>query len=476
MLTIEQARDRLDAIGQAHVLAFYNELPPAQQSSLLAQLDALDLAAIPALIDEYVRRRPALHLPDRIDPAPFYPMDPADPARPWDRDRYAAVGEELIRAGKLAAFVVAGGQGTRLGFDGPKGCFPAGAVSGATLFEMFARQIAAAQHKFGVTIPWYIMTSPLNHDATVAYLRANDFFGLDPEAVSCFQQGVMPSFDAATGRLLLADRHALATNPDGHGGSLKALVVGGAIDDMKHRGIELISYFQVDNPSTKIVDPVFIGLHAAAPDSSAEMSSKMLAKRDPAEKVGVFCVVDGKLQMVEYSDLPGDLAAERLPAGQLRFSAGNPAIHLLSVEFVERLSADPAFALPFHRADKKVACIDPGSGGLIEPTAPNAVKLERFVFDALPLARRSLVLETDRIEEFAPVKNAEGDDSPASSRRLQTERAARWLEGAGVTIPRDARGHADCTLELLPATALLPEDLNSTNLPASIERGAHLVL
>lgn len=457
---LDTLRPRLAAIGQDHLLALADTLPPADLDHLLAQLSALDLDALPALIDQYVTAKPEPHLPNDIQPAPYYPNDPTADFRPWDEPHFRAVGEDLLRAGKVACFTVAGGQGTRLGYDGPKGCYPAGAVTGKSLFQFFAEAIAKTGQKYGTTPPWYIMTSPLNHDPTVAFFKEHDNFGLD--AVMFFPQGVMPSFDIKTGKILMSDPHTLATNPDGHGGSLKALHVSGALDDMRARGVEHLSYFQVDNPIVKVADPVFLGLHAAAPDSSAEMSSKMLAKAYPEEKLGMFCVADGTLQIIEYSDLPMDRQRERLPDGRLRFLAGSPAIHILSVAFIDKLNSDPRFALPYHRAEKKVPCIDPATGKQITPDTPNAVKLERFVFDAMPMAARSIVYEANRDDEFAPIKNAEGSDSPATSRDIQTARAARWLEAQGQTVPRDAEGKCACTIELSPKTAIEATDLADT--------------
>jgi len=209
------------------------------------------------------------------------------------------------------------------------------------------------------------------------------------------------------------------------------------------------------------------------------MSSKMIAKRDPDERVGVFCRRDGALGMIEYSDLPGDLACEREADGSLRFGAGNPAIHAMSVDFIERVHTQPGLALPYHRAHKKVAYFDPELGGVgevVDPMKPNAIKLERFVFDALARAQSSVILETDRLEEFAPIKNAAGDDSAASSGRMQTERAARWLESAGVSIPRRADGSADCVLEISGLTALEAGDLEGVDLPTRVERGERVAL
>lgn len=465
---------RLKAADQGHVLRFFDQLDADARRRLVAQAEGIDLESLPRLVDEYVRRKPAFALPADVAPAPYYPADPESPTRRWDRDRFRAVGEELLRAGKVAAFTVAGGQGTRLGYDGPKGCFPAGAVTGKPLFEIFAEGLLATRRRYGSVVPWYIMTSPLNHAATEEYFAGRDFFGLGRENVMFFRQGVMPSLDLATGRMLLAARDEIATNPDGHGGSIRALQASGALTDMRKRGVEQISYFQVDNPIVRVVDPVFLGLHASAPDSSGEMSSKMIPKAYPEEKLGVFCAAGGRIQVIEYSDLPMDLQRERLPGGGLRFLAGSIAVHAMSVEFVTRLNTDASFSLPYHRAEKKVAFLDLESGRIVEPDKPNAVKLERFVFDALPLCRSSIVYETDRTEEFAPIKNAEGVDSPESSARIQTARAARWLEARGVAVPRKADGEPDCTIEISPLTALEPAELKAKALPA-ISPGARMV-
>ena len=469
---------RLDRVGQAHLLRFYDQLGPQSRERLVQRIGTIDLDSLPKLIHDYVKHKPQVPVPAGLEPAPYYPNDPVSHVRGWDRERFRGAGEALLRAGRVAAFTVAGGQGSRLGFEGPKGCYPAGAVTGKSLFYLFSEGLLAAGRKYGKPVPWYIMTSPLNHEATVAYFEQNSFHGLDRANVMFFPQGVMPSFEMGSGRVLLAEKDEPATNPDGHGGSLKALHASGALDDMRRRGVEHISYFQVDNPIVKVVDPVFLGLHATAEDSSGEMSSKMIPKASPDEKVGVFCAVDGRVEVIEYSDLPRELQHQRIggPGGQLRFLAGSIAVHAMSVEFVSRLNTDAKFSLPYHRADKKIPCVDVHSGERIEPDAPNGVKLERFVFDALPLCRKSIVYETDRVEEFAPIKNAEGVDSVESSRAIQTLRAARWLASHGVGIPMNSAGEPDCVLEISPLTALEVSDLRAAKLPRQIERGAKVAL
>ena len=475
-------RRMLDQHGQAHLLTFADAITSAQRNELLEQIESLDFAALNDLIDRYVRQKPQLELPADLQPANYYKYRGGNGQ--YDAAKYRAIGEDLVRRGKVAAFTVAGGQGTRLGWNGPKGCYPATVVTGKPLFRVFAEQILATQKKYQTTIPWYIMTSPINDADTRAFFADNNNFNLpDPrQNIMMFPQGVLPSFDAATGKLLLASKHELAVNPDGHGGSIKALKDSGALALMLNRGIEHIAYFQVDNPIVRCIDPLFIGLHAAAPDSSAEMSSKMVVKANAEEKVGVFCrgTFEGrqKTMVIEYSDLPVELAKQTNGDGSLRFNAGSIAIHIISVKFVQKLTADAHhFALPYHRADKKVPYIETATGRLIEPEKPNAVKLEAFVFDAIPLAESSIVYETMRMEEFAPIKNATGADSPATSHQIQSDRHGAWLESHGVRIPRNGQGQVHARIEIGAATAMEADDLTgSRDLPPSIAVGQEILI
>jgi UDP-N-acetylglucosamine/UDP-N-acetylgalactosamine diphosphorylase len=282
---------------------------------------------------------------------------------------------------------------------------------------------------------------------------------------------MLPAFDRS-GRLLLEAKHRLALAPDGHGGSLKALVRSGALVEMRRRGVEIISYFQVDNPLVNPIDPLFIGLHAL---TGSEMSTKAASKADDLEKVGNLCLADGRLTVIEYSDFPESLARARNPDGFRRFDAGSLAIHLLQVSFVDRVVAD-AFTMPFRRAEKILPYVDE-SGEIVRPAAPNAIKLEQFVFDVLPLAANPLVFAVDRAEEFSPVKNPAGVDSLESSKRDQNRRACHWLEAADVPIPRRPDGEPDVFVTILPSFALDVEELRAKRdqIPP-IQRGASLVL
>lgn len=441
--------------GQGQLLTFYEQLSDAQKRHLLNQIECLDFSQIPAWVANHVKNAQPAAVPEQFEPAPAYPPSPTGPTLKEKYEAARKLGAELISAGKVSAFVVAGGQGTRLGFDGPKGNFPISPIKNKTLFQIFAETILATSEKYGANLCWYVMTSPLNYTATCEIFESNDYYGLDKSDVFIFEQGTLPNF-AFDGKMLLADKANIAAGPDGHGGSLKALYNSSALADMKSRGIDYISYWQVDNPLVNIFDPLFIGLHAL---DKAEMSSKALIKSRPTEKVGNFCLVNGKVTVIEYSDLPDEQAHERNPDGSLLFELGSIAIHIISTAFVERLNSC-GFALPIHRAVKKVPHIDT-SGNVVNPTEPNGIKLETFVFDALPLAAKSVILQTIRTEEFAPVKNATGENSPDTTRQMMVARAAGWLASAGIAVPRKPDGSPDCIIEIAPSLALSPQDVKA---------------
>jgi len=453
---IERRHERclaaLQERGQQHVLRWWDELGPAERDHLLSEIESIPWEIVDPLMASHVLERPEHAIPAGLAPPDVYPRQP-EPEQKALYERAVASGKKLIQAGKVAAFTVAGGQGTRLGLDGPKGAVPVTPLREKTLFQLFAEMIRAARGRYKAQIPWYIMTNPLNHVQTVGFLKEHDFFGLPENDIVLFPQEMLPAFDLS-GRMLLADKHRLALAPDGHGGSLKALVKSGALEDLRSRGVEIISYFQVDNPLVKPFDPLFIGLHA---ETGSEMSTKVTPKADDLERVGNVCLDKGKVTVVEYTDFPDELAHARDEDGSRRFDAGNLAIHLLDPAFVDRIISQ-RFQLPYRRAEKSVTCVDE-AGRLHTPAEANAVKLETFVFDALPLARNPLLLEVDRAEEFSPVKNLTGADSLESSKRDQVARACRWLESAGVDVPRRPDGEPDMTVAISPLFALDEEDV-----------------
>jgi UDP-N-acetylglucosamine/UDP-N-acetylgalactosamine diphosphorylase len=450
-------KQELVNIGQEKVLQFFDRLDRDGKEKLAQQIEALDLPAIQELVETQVKVKKPIPLPADIQPAVAFPRKP-DASR---RAMYAEAesrGHKLLKEGKVGAFLVAGGQGTRLGYDGPKGEYPVTPVRNKPLFQVFAEQLRAHSRDAGKTIPWYIMTSDVNDAPTRAFFHQHHFFGYAEEDVFFFQQGMMPAF-AMDGQMLLGSEDSLALSPDGHGGSLRALDKSGALADMRKRGVEHLSYFQVDNPLVHCIDPLFLGLHDV---TGSEMSSKTIPKVNALEKVGNFVIGDGKLQVIEYSDLPEKLALQTNPDGTPRFNSGSIAIHALRVSFVERLNAGGRLELLWHRAEKKVPYVD-ATRETIKPEKPNAVKLEQFVFDAIPLAKNAIVYTTDRAEEFSPVKNAQGVDSPDSCRRDQIRRAGRWLTMAGVDVPMQD-GEPNAILEISPLLATNAKQLASKRL------------
>ncbi|MEX0332251.1 MAG: UTP--glucose-1-phosphate uridylyltransferase [Puniceicoccaceae bacterium] len=444
--TFTSEKERFEAAGQGHVFAFWEQLDEAAQSQLLEEAASIDLSEIQHLVETLVKGTDieALSL-DGLEPAPYikHPHSGGD-AEQWAEAK--RLGETVLRAGKVAAFTVAGGQGTRLGFDGPKGTFPVTPVQGKPLFGVFADKLLAAGDRYGIRIPWFIMTSSVNHEATVAAFEEAGYFGLAADQVMFFSQGRMPAVDFS-GRIMMDSPGSISMSPDGHGGSLRALVRSGAVERMKQSGIEAISYFQVDNPLVQVIDPAFIGFHLG---KKSEMSSKMIPKAYPGEKVGMFCQQDDKMVVLEYSDMPMEMQEERDADNALRYLAGSIAIHILDVDFVARIGGGDAEArLPFHKAVKKVKTID-SDGNPILPEEPNGVKFEMFVFDALPFAGNPVVIETLREDDFSPVKNATGIDSAESSRADQIRQWTRWLGAAGVELATDETGLPAFLFEVSP--------------------------
>jgi UDP-N-acetylglucosamine/UDP-N-acetylgalactosamine diphosphorylase len=499
--------------GQSSTLRFWDQLDLAGRRRLAAQLAGIDFDLVRRLIAEHVAgggakaQAPA----GKLEPSPVDQL-PASEQERRAEERFRAVGEDALRAGRVAALVVAGGQGTRLGYDGPKGCYVIGPVTGQSpsisggggtiqYRRPQAGGVESVSHvperegvrkrgadpceetlrvsSPGVPPPpeieglvatgkartlfrHLVMTSDANDAATREYLAAERCFGLDPASVHVFQQGMLPASDRA-GQLILEAADRLAMSPNGHGGTIQALRDAGLLERLAAGGVDTISYFQVDNPLVRAVDPVFIGRHLAA---GSEMSIKVVKKCGPLEKVGVAVSRGGRIEVIEYSDLPDELAQARDAKGELLYWAGSIAIHVFSVAFLSRLAeeAKRGGGLPYHRAEKAVACADE-SGKTVKPAEKNGIKFECFIFDALPMAKKGLVVETRREEEFAPIKNAAGEDSAESCRKLLINEWARWIDAAGGEVPRRADGSVDGRIEVSPLYALDAKEL-AAKLPA----------
>lgn len=447
--------------GQGHLWNLWDDLDQAQRQQLLEEIQSVDL-------DVFAEQLRKLDSPQQA--AADGPADRAQratgpgnlvriPATDGESQRHARAakqGEQMLRDGRVGAILVAGGQGSRLGFPHPKGMFPVGPISQHTLFQILCEQLLARSRKAGVEIPYFIMTSHVTHAETVAFFDQHDYFGLNRDNVFFFQQGNMPAVDAQTRQILRSGPSGIQLSPDGHGGLLAALAKADLFQIMQDRGIDTLYYHQVDNPTARVCDPAFLGFHA---EYESQMSTKVVAKTSPTERMGAVVDVDGQTQIIEYSDLPEELADKRDSEGNPIFWAGSTAIHVFDREFLQQLTAN-AESLPFHVARKNVPYVDDSgeSHDPSDPQHPNALKFERFIFDALPFAEKTLVVEAAREEEFSPVKNATGNDSPETSRSAMLALHAMWLKQAGFEVEDGAR------IEISPLAALGSDDLRGRDL------------
>ena len=442
-----EAEKMLKGCGQEHVLAYWKKLSKKEQAALLEQIATIEpknvrycqsaLKAGGAVADSSKGKAPKVAV-----------------LKGAALKKAIAAGEKELKAGRVAALLVAGGQGSRLGYDGPKGCYSIGPVTGAPLFYFHARKILARSIRYGAAIPFYVMTSEANNAATVQCFEENDYFGLNPKDVFFFTQGMWPGM-TKEGKIILDRPGHVFMSPDGHGGLLAALKKSGALDDMKKRGIKSVFFFQVDNPLVEIADPAFVGYHVT---EKSEYSLKLCAKRDPFEKVGMPMQFGKSYRMVEYTEMTDEQCKRKAKDGRLYFLYGSPAIHVFDRAFLAR---EAAKAMPLHLAFKKIPTVVDGK--VVKPAEPNGYKFEKFIFDILPNAKRAAFLAFEQKDEFSPVKNAEGADSPASCRADMQAKWARWFAAIGVSVP------ADLPLEIDPVYALDADDLKSVGLALGAE-------
>ncbi|MBS0205650.1 MAG: UTP--glucose-1-phosphate uridylyltransferase [Planctomycetes bacterium] len=422
--------EQITRADQSSILRFWTELSSSEQEAFVHQLNQVDWGMVAewrlrhvSACQESNARLQRVQPPSHLIRRPQTANDETEWAAARD------LGRELLQAGRVGVLLVAGGMASRLGISQPKGMFPIGPVSGASLYQLLAEQVVRLNRRYQVSTPYLIMTSDATHDSTVSWFSQHNSFGLNPADVYFFRQGVVPAFDASTGELLLASKSSLVLSPDGHGGVLDALSKAGLFAELRRRGIESLFYHQVDNPLVHVCDPAFLGFHVR---NAADVSTKVVEKQSASEKVGVAVEIDGHAEIVEYSNLPAELSSRCEPDGRLQLRAGSTAIHVFQRDFLER-AANQGGGLPWHKVVRSVPCIN-AEGQRAQSDAPNGLKFERYIFDILPSARHALFIETERETEFAPLKNAVGDHSATEVQAAMVARAAARLRRAGVQV------------------------------------------
>lgn len=455
--------------GQGHAWNVLVHLCEHSQQRLSRQLENVDWPQLRRVFHEHHAGPDATSLARSVaDPYATLVLEPVRnlvrlPSSSNDHDWIEARrrGADHLASGRVAAVMVAGGQGTRLGFDGPKGMFPVGPLSNSSLYQWSSEQVLYRSRKHGQSIPFIIMTSEATHAATLKFFAEHNDFGLKSEDVWFICQGNLPAVDYETGEALFAGDDRLALSPDGHGGLLDALSRYGVWKRLCDRGIDTLAYHQVDNPLTPICDPAFIGWHLIR---AADVSTKIARKRSPDERMGLVMEVNKVPQVVEYSDISEDIAGQVNSYGELRFWAGNTGMHVFNTDFLESI-AHSSQPLPLHAAHKVVPFWE--DGAMLTPRSPNAVKFERFIFDVIPRASNALFVEADRDVEFQPIKNRFGNDSPATCQAALLRRHRNWLENAGIRVsegvpveisPQVAQEAADLK-HLLPEGTTITEPL-----------------
>ena len=427
--------ERLAAHGQGHLLDHARTLDPAQRDAFNSRLAAIDWAEL-----QHTQAPPTTGAIARSRV-----IDNSERSRRSTELRNA--GEAAYRSGHVAVLMVAGGQGTRLGSDAPKGCLSIEPHSGKSIYQLQAEKVLSLSRRASKAVPFLVMTGPTTDVETRQFFAAHGNFGLADGQVWFFCQGMVPSIDL-DGRALLAGPGRLLENPDGHGGCHTALVNSGCLQRLIDAGVRHLVYIQVDNILAVVDDPLLVGL---AVSDHADVISKVLEKAHPDERVGHLVNVGGKDCIVEYTELTPEQTRQRHPDGELVYRWGSPALHCWSVDFLARL-AKRGFVLPLHRSKKPLKACAEG-----KPQETTGWKNERFIFDLLPEADTSLGLAIERRVEFAPVKNAKGDDSPASAIQLSSNLYVDWLKQAGVRVelPTGAR------IEISPLFAATAEQFQA---------------
>jgi len=404
MNRLDEIKMKLVSFGQEQLLNFYEELDEEAQEKLLAQIENIDFELVERLYNE---RNDVGNNEDLIEPIPY--VDKLKLSQK-ELEEYTTIGDEAIARGELAFATLAGGQGTRLGHNGPKGTFKLGINPDKSLFEIMCDSLKAAKRKYNVYIPWYIMTSRANHDDTINFFENNNYFGYPKEMVKFFKQEEIPML-LIDGKIILESKDKVKEGADGHGGIFEAMYKNGIVEDMSKKGIKWIFIGGIDNVLLKMVDPLFMGL---AISKGVKLAGKSIVKANPEEKVGVFCKRNGKPSVVEYTEITDEMAHESDSSGELLYGESHILCNLFSIEALKQIGNEK---LPYHTAFKKSSYID-SEGKEITPLSPNAYKFETFIFDAFNKFDDMLIFRGLRQEEFAPIKNKEGVDSPETARRL----------------------------------------------------------
>ena len=403
--TLNEIKWTLNKYNQEHLLNGYEELPEHKRKELLQELQAIDFELVDSL---YKKTKKGVDLSnDKIEPIEYVDKFKLNE----NYKEFEAIGKKAICEGKLAAVTMAGGQGTRLGHNGPKGTYDIGLDSHKSLFELLSDYLKEEGKKYGVTIPWFIMTSRENNDATVEFFAKHKYFGFEKDKnIFFFMQGQLPMIDTE-GKILIGENGLVKLAANGHGGIFEALVKNKMTNKMRELGVEWVFIGGVDNCLVKMVDPVLMGI---AIDKKVTAAGKSVVKANAHEKVGVFCKKNGKPSVVEYSEISEEMAERITADGELVFGESHILCNLFNISSIERMGSMP---LPYHSAFKKATYIDK-DGNKVVPTSPNAYKFEAFLFDAFGELDDMAILRVKREEEFAPVKNATGVDSPETAREL----------------------------------------------------------
>jgi len=465
----EKWSTKLARYQQQHLLAYWHELDADKQDALVSQLENIDFDLMRSLCSLIKSEKSAAaYKPGSLRPAEVHTLSQDDEQLDY-RKQAVAVGEQALRNGKVGVILVAGGQSSRLQYEAPKGVFPVGPVTQRSLFQYHTEKISAMERKYDIVLPWYIMTNIFSLQETKDFFEINSYFGKQPDSVHFFSQRMLPPVDA-NGKILMEAKNAPAMAPDGHGGLLNALVTHKLLQDMQQRGLEHLFYFQVDNPLIKICDPMFIGCHIM---QQADISAKTVKKSNPEEKLGNIALVDGGYTVIEYTELTAEDKNRKSNSGELLFGQGSIGVHVFQREFLEKIAANGR-SLPFHVSHKVIKCLD-AQGRLHKPDSPNGYKFEQFIFDAFTQTQNICVVEVERSQEFSPIKNKEGVDSPATARRDLCNYFGAMLEKAGHNVPKDKDGNVTWKLEISPLAALDAEDLGD-RLPTDFSPHDDLVL